>query len=93
LPNHLTQYRVFIASPGGLDGERVCFKDKLGKYTALNAEHRGVLFQPVGWEDTLGGVGRPQALINEDLKQCDYAVFVFHDRWGFPCRRRLYVGD
>jgi hypothetical protein len=38
----------------------------------------------VGWEDTLGGVGRPQALINEDLKQCDYAIFVLHDRWGSP---------
>ncbi len=29
-------------------------------------------------------MGRPQALINEDLKQCDYAVFVLHDRWGTP---------
>jgi Domain of unknown function (DUF4062) len=43
-----------------------------------------VLFQPVGWEDTVGGAGRPQALINEDLKQCDYAVSVFRDRWGSP---------
>jgi hypothetical protein len=67
-----------------LDEERNCFKDKLGIYTALNAEYRGVLFHPVGWEDTLGGVGRPQSLINEDLKQCDYAVFVLHDRWGSP---------
>jgi hypothetical protein len=30
------------------------------------------------------GVGRPQELINEDLNQCDYAVFVLHDRWGSP---------
>ncbi len=50
----------------------------------LHAEHRGAVFRPVGWEDTIGGVGRPQALINEDLKQCDYAVFVLHDRWGTP---------
>src|SRR5262249_39457454 len=42
------------------------------------------MFHPVGWEDTLSGVGRPQALINEDLKQCDYAIFVLHDRWGTP---------
>ena len=73
-----------IGSPAGLHDERVCFKDKLRRYTALNAEHRRVLFQPVGWEDTVGGAGRPQALINEDLKQCDYAVFVFHDRYGSP---------
>jgi hypothetical protein len=80
----LTQYRVFIGSPSGLDEERKCFQNKLEKYTSLNAERRGVLFHPVGWEDTLGGVGRPQALINEDLKQCDYAIFVLHDHWGSP---------
>ncbi len=84
MPKQLTQYRVFIGSPGGLDEERICFQSKLVKYSALNAEHRGVLFHPVGWEDTTSGVGRPQALINEDLKQCDYAVFVLHDRWGSP---------
>lgn len=84
MPKQLTQYRVFIGSPEGLDDERVSFHNKLGKYTTLNAEHRGVLFHPVGWEDTLSGVGRPQALINEDLKHCDYAVFVLHDRWGSP---------
>jgi len=42
------------------------------------------MFHPVGWEDTIGGVGRPQEQINEDLKHCDYAVFVLHDRWGSP---------
>ena len=26
----------------------------------------------------------PQELINEDLRQCDYAIFVLHDRWGTP---------
>src|SRR5262249_5927005 len=57
---------------------------KLERFSALHGEHRGALFHPVGWEDTIAGVGRPQALINEDLKQCDYAVFVVHDRWGTP---------
>jgi hypothetical protein len=92
VPKHLTQYRVFIGSPGGLDEERNCFQSKLSKYTALNAENRGVVFHPVGWEDTLGGVGRPQAMINEDLKQCDYAVFVLHDRWGSPTGERYTSG-
>lgn len=82
MAEHLTKYCIFIGSPGGLGKERECFRNKLRKYTDLNAELRGVVFQPVGWEDTLGGVGRPQELINEDLKRCDYAVFVLHDRWG-----------
>jgi hypothetical protein len=84
VPRALTQYRIFIGSPGGLDEERTCFHTKLTKFTAVHADERGVAFHPVGWEDTLGGVGRPQALINEDLKRCDYAVFVLHDRWGSP---------
>jgi hypothetical protein len=36
-----------------------------------------VLFQPVGWEDILGGVGRPQKMINEDVKSSDYFIFSF----------------
>jgi tetratricopeptide (TPR) repeat protein len=75
---------VFIGSPSGLEEERKRFRDLLEKYTMLHGEPRGVTFQPVGWEDTIGGVGRPQELINEDLKQCDYAVFVPHDRRGSP---------
>ena len=30
-----------------LDEERTCFRDTLGKYTTINAEHRGVVFHPV----------------------------------------------
>jgi Domain of unknown function (DUF4062) len=78
----ITQYRVFIGSPGGLVDERTRFRDNLHRFNETHAEPRGVMFYPVGWEDTLAGAGRPQAIINEDLKQCDYAVFVFHDRWG-----------
>src|SRR5690349_21035102 len=84
MPKQLTQYRVFIGSPSRLDEERRCFYNKLTRYTELHAEHRSVSFRPIRWEDTVGGVGRPQELINDDLKRCDYAVFILHDRWGSP---------
>ncbi len=84
MPKSLTQYRVFIGSPGGLEDERKGFRRALEDFTTHHGEPRGVTFHPVGWEDTLSGVGRPQALINQDLEQCDYAVFVLHDRWGTP---------
>src|SRR5262245_60843206 len=84
MPKSLMQYRVFIGSPIRLDDDRREFRDKLLRFTMDHAEPRGVVFHPVGWEDTIGGVGRPQELINEDLKQCDYAVFVLHERWGAP---------
>jgi hypothetical protein len=84
MPKSLTQYRVFIGSPRGLDEERKRFRDTLEKFNKYHGKPAGVLFDPVGWEDTIGGVGRPQELINDDLRQCDYAVFVLHDRWGTP---------
>jgi Domain of unknown function (DUF4062) len=88
----ITQYRVFIATPSGLVDERKSFRRTLEDYTASDAEPRGITFHPVGWEDTLGGAGRPQELINEDLRQCDYAVFIWHDRWGSPTGNGTMVG-
>ena len=52
------------------------------RYNKVHARLHDVEFEPVGWEDTLPDMGRPQAKINEDLERCDYAIFAFHDRWG-----------
>jgi hypothetical protein len=84
MPRTLTEYRVFIGSPGGLDEERKGFRATIDRFNEVHGNPTGVVFAAVGWEETLGGVGRPQALINEDLRGCDYAVFVLHDRWGSP---------
>src|SRR4051794_37300555 len=92
MPRQITQYRIFIGSPGGLREEREAFRRVLATFNENHGEPNGILFAPVGWEDTLGGVGRPQELINEDLRQCDFAVFVFHDRWGSPTGNGAKVG-
>ncbi|WP_332119469.1 tetratricopeptide repeat protein [Azorhizobium caulinodans] len=84
MPKNIVQYSVFIGSPGGLNDERQKFREILEKCSLYYGSDKGVRFHPVGWEDTTGGAGRPQNLINEDLKQCDFAVFVLHDRWGSP---------
>ncbi len=76
--------KVFIASPGGLAEERRVFRDALAQHNRMDANARGVNLMPIGWEDTLGGLGRPQSRINADMRDCDYAVVVFHDRWGSP---------
>ena len=92
MTRQLTQFRVFIGSPSGLEEERRAFQKALAKFTECHAEPRDVVFKPVGWEDTLPGNGRPQELINQDLKPCDYAVFVFHDRWGSDAGKSGKVG-
>src|SRR4028118_236692 len=82
MPSNLTAYRIFIASPGGLQKEREAFKNIINKYNETDATERNVQFIPVGWEATLGGIGRPQELINEDIRRCDYFILVLWDRWG-----------
>jgi tetratricopeptide (TPR) repeat protein len=84
MPSSIHAYRVFFASPGGLLDERKAFRDAVEACNHVEAIPRGVLFIPVGWEDTLAGVGRPQGLINQDLRGCDFFVLVLWDRWGTP---------
>ena len=51
MPRLITQYRVFIGSPGGLGDERRCFRDTLERYCRNHSEPRGVLFHPGAYEN------------------------------------------
>jgi antitoxin (DNA-binding transcriptional repressor) of toxin-antitoxin stability system len=84
MPSNLTAYRVFIASPGGLDDVREAFRRVIQEYNEQDAIERRVVFIPVGWEFTLAGAGRPQQTINEDVRKCDYFFMLLWDRWGSP---------
>lgn len=84
MSDKVTAYKVFIASPGGLEAEREAFRSTLAKYSEADSLHRGCMYQPIGWEITLPGVGRPQDLINDDVRECDFLVLVFWDKWGSP---------
>jgi hypothetical protein len=82
MPSELKGYRVFIASPGGLESERVAFYSVVRQYNIDEATHRGVQFEPIGWEQVTPGMGRPQTLIDEELKKSDFFILLLHDRWG-----------
>ena len=84
MANKINCLRVFIASPGGLADERKAFREEIQDYNEAESIPRGVLFQPVGWEDTLGAVGRPQTIINEDVCASDYFILLLWNRWGSP---------
>jgi tetratricopeptide (TPR) repeat protein len=81
MPSDMRSYRVFISSPGGLDSERQAVRDALVRFNQEQAIGHGVLFVPVGWELTPGGATRPQGLINEDVRECDYFILLLSDRW------------
>jgi hypothetical protein len=59
----LEAVKVFIASPGDLSEERKSFPRILEKLNKIKARNMNYLLEPVGWEDTLIGLGRPQELI------------------------------
>ena len=80
MPDVTDLYRVFLASPGGLDDARAAFEEEVAE---LNLR-RQMRLEVVAWEDQPGGVGRPQERINESLRECDFCVLVFWDRWGSP---------
>ncbi len=44
----------------------------------------GLHIDLVGWEETITGFGRPQALINRDLDQCELFFGMVWERWGTP---------
>ena len=76
--------RVFIASPGDLGEERRLFREIISEVNRLKAHGMGIQLEPLGWEDTLPGVGRPQELINKDIKKCDLMILLLWKRWGTP---------
>jgi hypothetical protein len=75
---------VFLASPGGLEAERQLARDVVEEINRMFADATGWQVVLLGWEDTMPGFGRPQALINKDVDRCHIFVGLLHKRWGQP---------
>ena len=84
MPEAVSTFRVFIATPGGLEAERRAFREVLREWNEMFSLDRGIAFHPMAWEDTLPGKGRPQSLINIDVRKCDFLILLLWDRWGTP---------
>lgn len=76
--------KVFLGSPGDLAEERKIAKSVVDDFNSQLADALGYQVELVGWEDTLPGIGRPQAIINRDLDGCDLFVGMLWKRWGTP---------
>ncbi|MEO5663429.1 MAG: tetratricopeptide repeat protein [Nocardioides sp.] len=82
MPRDLKGLAVFVASPGGLEKERARFFDVISRFNADDAHDAGLSFVPQGHELAYAGAGRPQSLINEQIRNSDYCLVVFWDKWG-----------
>ncbi len=76
--------KVFLASPGDLLSERSIAKDIVEEFNETFGRSLGYHIDLVGWEDVTPGFGRPQALINKDVEQCEYFIGLMWKRWGTP---------
>jgi hypothetical protein len=74
---------VFIASPSDLSAER---KRAFQVVAEINEAIKNMdwSIDLLGWEDTLPGFGRPQALINRDVERCHLFLGLLWRRWGTP---------
>ncbi len=74
---------VFIASPNDVASERKRFKAVIGDLNRGFGEGANVVFDPLGWEDTLSTVGRrSQSVINLEVDKCEVFILVMWKRWG-----------
>lgn len=81
----ITQFRVFLASPSGMESDRDRIRNTIALFNEDEAYDRGVVFSVSGWEKVAPGIGRPQSRINVVLEECDYFILCMHNRWGsFP---------
>ncbi|NMC75995.1 MAG: TIR domain-containing protein, partial [Candidatus Methanofastidiosa archaeon] len=76
--------KIFIGSPGDLNEERTLFRRIVNEVNRIKSNSMGIQLEPVSWEDTLPGKGRPQELINKDIEQSDLVVMLLWKRWGTP---------
>jgi hypothetical protein len=76
--------RVFLASPGDLQDERRLANEAVEELNKGIASHLGFRVELKGWEDTLPGSGRPQAIINQELDRCELFIGIMWKKWGTP---------
>jgi hypothetical protein len=74
--------KIFLASPGDLADERTAAKAVVDEINGLFANAFGYHVELVGWEDTIAGFGRPQAIINAELDRCEFFIGLMWKRWG-----------
>src|SRR6185436_13846594 len=89
-PNPLSQYHVFLASPGDVGAERQYVRRFFDEYNRHTAHIWRARFEVVDWENYATiGVGRPQELITQQTLEKHRAslalvIGIMAQRFGSP---------
>lgn len=73
---------VFLASPSDLSDERQEIRNAVNRLNKVIGRRLNWNIELMGWEDTLPGFARPQAIINKDVDTCDLFIGMLWKRWG-----------
>jgi hypothetical protein len=92
IPRYYEVLRVFIACPGDLTAERSRFPRILDTVNTLRAHTMGFHLEAVGWERVVPSTGRPQELINNELKSADLVLVMFWNHVGSPSGKESLTG-
>jgi hypothetical protein len=78
------QFVAFVASPGDLPEERAALRRAAQSVNDTIGRRFGLSIVVEGWEQVQPAVGRPQAVINPRVDDCDIFIGVLNRRWGTP---------
>lgn len=76
--------RVFLASPGDLQTERLAATAVIEQFNKSWSDFSRYHVDLIRWEDTLPQYGRAQGIINQDLVTCELFVGMLWEQWGTP---------
>lgn len=79
-----TMHRIFCATPGDLEEERLAFYKVMGDFNEAHAMPRGILFVSISIVPYGGDKRVYQGAVSENIRSCRYYIQVLEDTWGPP---------
>ena len=87
MADSLKRFKVFIASPRDVLEERQIVREVCEELNRDPLFNKDSYLLARGWEDVFPQAGRPQAIINKLVRDCDLFVCVMHKRFGTPTKK------
>ncbi|MEU5727172.1 DUF4062 domain-containing protein [Micromonospora sp. NPDC047738] len=84
VPADVRELLVFVASSSDVSQEREAVHRAAAGAHEIMGSDAGFRLQVVGWEQVQPEYGRPQALINPHVDECDIFIGIMNRRWGSP---------
>lgn len=81
-PKHIT---VFVASPSDVQVERDIIKEVVDNINNSSSAQSGFWLELIRWEDRVHpGIGRPQAVVNQQIGEYEIFMGIMWKRFGSP---------